>query len=225
MTSAPRPQAGQPLWPAALLIGTGLLGLALLLGGAQAPSWGPPLIGPGGGGGMADLHSGPTVAGARPLPDTELRRRLEAFAASRWPASTLQGVMPFADNTYAVVTDPASGQGLAEVLVDRCSGAVGLEPGPNMVWNVRSGQPGRWMGAPARLTSIGEADARARAATFLTTYLPGAKVRDGHTLAGYYTFDYVLGNALGMLSVNARTGEVWRHTWHGLNRPAARGSR
>lgn len=33
---------------------------------------------------------------------------------------------------------------------------------------------------------------------------------------GYYTFDFGRKEVEGMLSVNAYTGEVWVHTWHGF---------
>ncbi|WP_188905401.1 hypothetical protein [Deinococcus aerophilus] len=74
------------------------------------------------------------------------------------------------------------------------------------------------MREPAGALPYSEADARTLASTFVATYLPGATVEEGHTLSGYYTFDYRQGGAEGMLSVNARTGEIWRHTWHGLSR-------
>ena len=36
------------------------------------------------------------------------------------------------------------------------------------------------------------------------------------TFPGYYTFDTTVnGKAHGMLSVNASTGAVWHHGWHG----------
>ena len=90
MTWAPRPGDGRhqrrSLWPAGLLIGTGLLGLALFMVVAQSPDWGPAMMGAGNTGMMGALSSA-TAAGTLPLADIELRRRLEAFAASRWPAS------------------------------------------------------------------------------------------------------------------------------------------
>jgi hypothetical protein len=39
---------------------------------------------------------------------------------------------------------------------------------------------------------------------------------DGRAFPGYYTLDTVAnGKTAGMLSVNARTGAVWYHGWHG----------
>lgn len=40
--------------------------------------------------------------------------------------------------------------------------------------------------------------------------------RDGRTFPGYYTLDTTRnGKTTGMLSVNAKTGAVWYHGWHG----------
>ena len=60
-----------------------------------------------------------------------------------------------------------------------------------------------------------QAAAQALAEGFLAGYLPGASVLEGTAFPGYYTFDFGRGEVEGMLSVNAATGEVWVHTWHG----------
>lgn len=100
---------------------------------------------------------------------------------------------------------------IARGLVDRYTGAVFPEPGPNMVWN------GRWgmMASMGAATSSDEAGAQHLAEQFLAGYLPGANVLEGTPFPGYYTFDYGRGQIEGMLSVNAATGEIWIHTWHG----------
>ena len=60
------------------------------------------------------------------------------------------------------------------------------------------------------------ASAQKLAATFVAGYLPTGKVLEGFAFPGYYTFDYGRKAIEGMLSVNAYTGEVWVHGWHGL---------
>jgi len=73
-------------------------------------------------------------------------------------------------------------------------------------------QPGSRSSSP----QVSEAQARQQADTFLSGYLPGATVGDGDAFYGYYHFDVVRGgHQVGMLSVNAGTGSVWYHTWHG----------
>jgi len=58
--------------------------------------------------------------------------------------------------------------------------------------------------------------ARQLAAQFLTRAYPGATADEGTEFYGYFTFDVERGGKVfGMLSVNAYTGQVWYHTWHG----------
>ena len=44
---------------------------------------------------------------------------------------------------------------------------------------------------------------------------PGPNMIEEGAFPGYYTFDFGRKEVEGMLSVNAYTGEVWVHTWHG----------
>ncbi len=120
-------------------------------------------------------------------------------------------VMAFSNNYYAQLVDD-QGQGVAEVLVDRYSGFVTPEPGPNMMWNTRAGMMGFAFAGQPRFD---EAAAQEKAETFLAAYLPGASVRASQTFSGYTTFDFGREATEGMLSVNAYSGEVWVHTWHG----------
>lgn len=149
-------------------------------------------------------------ATATPITAVDAEQRLQAAAASMGPETTVGEVLPFASNYYAELTD-ANGAGLAEVLVDRYSGAIYPEPGPNMMWN------GRWgmTASVGAATQYDEAAAQQLAETFLAGYLPDATVLEGTAFPGYYTFDYGRGQVEGMLSVNAATGEIWVHTWHG----------
>lgn len=167
---------------------------------------------------------------AEPLGDAELRARLDAAARAFGPDVEVDDVMPFADHSYAQFVGP-DGAGLAEVLVDRYTGVVTPEPGPNMMWNLRTGMGGygmgafgmggnpmgRWGASPnAPRERYDEAEARDLAGTFLDAYLPGAEILAGQTFPGYVTFDYGRdGRIDGMLSVHLGSGQVWPHTWHG----------
>jgi hypothetical protein len=51
----------------------------------------------------------------------------------------LAEVMEFDNNFYAVVTEKSTGTGAFELLVNRYTGAVYPEPGPNMMWNTKYG--------------------------------------------------------------------------------------
>ncbi|MDR7554656.1 MAG: hypothetical protein QN157_03525 [Armatimonadota bacterium] len=98
-------------------------------------------------------------------------------------------------------------------------GAGGPGPyGPGMMgggWCVQGG-PGAAPGAPAATPTITRDRARALAAEYLAQVLPGAVPDEGTAFYGYFTFDVErAGKTIGMLSVNAYTGQVWYHTWHG----------
>ena len=57
-------------------------------------------------------------------------------------------VMEFANNYYAEVREKDTGIGAMELLIDKPSGQVFPEPGPNMMWNAKygmmSGSSGNW---------------------------------------------------------------------------------
>ena len=174
-------------------------------------------------------------ADAQPLADEVLRQRLDAAASAFGPDIVIDDVMPFTDHSYAQLVGP-DGTGVAEVLVDRYTGIVTPEPGPNMMWNLRSGMGGYGMGYGMGGYGMGpwgaqqgatpdrydEAGARELATTFLGSYLPGAEVLAGQGFPGYVTFDYGRdGRVDGMLSVHLGSGQVWPHTWHGAYRGEA----
>jgi hypothetical protein len=180
-----------------------------------------------GGNGMGGTMMSTYAPSARPISQDEARRRAQGFVARYGAQVKIRDFMVFAENYYAQVVDAATGAGLAEVLVDRYTGIVRPEPGPNMLWNTRFGMPGGqfdsgMMGSnqdrpvpstPVRYTQVA---AQKLADTFVAGYLPGGKVLEGLPFPGYYTFDYGRKAIEGMLSVNAFTGEIWVHGWHGV---------
>jgi hypothetical protein len=51
---------------------------------------------------------------------------------------------------------------------------------------------------------------------YLDTAQLGTEVKDADAFYGYYTLEVNKdGKIYGMLSVNANTGAVWYHNWHG----------
>ena len=171
------------------------------------------MMGPGMMGGMGMMQVFPPTAS--PLPAEELVERLEAAAREFGGEATLSDVMHFSNGSYAQVVDE-QGQGLAEILVDRYTGIVTPEPGPNMMWN--EGGVMSWFGNRSPRSSdprYGQEEAAELANTFLNEFLPGAQVVAGQAFPGYYTFDYGIEDVDGMLSIHGQTGQVWLHTWHG----------
>jgi hypothetical protein len=171
-----------------------------------------------------------------PLTIEEARAAVEAFLESLDRDGLAVGeIMIFDNHAYAVVEDTATGQGAFEVLVDPGRRVVHLEFGPSMMWNTVYGMhgsdpvlgagrmPGRMMQgygpetAPASDTPLTEAEARQKAQAYVEAELTGqALSATAEAFPGYYTFDLEQeGKPSGMLSVNAATGQVWVHTWHG----------
>ncbi len=123
-------------------------------------------------------------------------------------------VMEFEDNFYAILLEGATGRGAMEILIDPYRGLVVPEPGPNMMWNEKYGH----MAFGASPDSVSLEAARQIAQDWLDGALPGSRVHEhGTAFYGYFTFDLdgTDGQIAGMLSVDADTGAVWLHTWHG----------
>lgn len=133
----------------------------------------------------------------------------------------LTEVMEFSDNFYAEVEEENTGIHAFELLVDRYTGTVSPEPGPNMMWNTRYGHMGGMMGGWGRQQSgemfVTPDLARDIAQQWLDQNLPGAAAaEDADAFYGYYTIHVMQGGQVsGMLSVNGYSGEVWYHNWHG----------
>jgi hypothetical protein len=137
-------------------------------------------------------------------------------------------VMVFERNTYAIVSEKDTGIGAMELLINGDTGAVGPEPGPNMMWNAKYGMMagsgmgrGGMMGRGAVAQSTGEmtlsaTDAEDVAQRWLDANLPGRTAGEADPFYGYYTLHFLKdGEVDGMLSVHGSTGDVWYHSWHG----------
>jgi hypothetical protein len=61
------------------------------------------------------------------------------------------------------------------------------------------------------------ATARGLAQRWLGSHDPGVEVETGgDAFPGYYTLETLKGGRItGMISINATTGTVWPHWWHG----------
>lgn len=120
-------------------------------------------------------------------------------------------VMQFSNGYYSELLT-ADGAGATEVLIDPGTGAVSLEYGPAMMWNTRYGMH------PTRSTTptVSSDQAVQAAQAWLVNQRGGLTAAEPMAFPGYYTLHTLKdGKLLGMMSVNAVTGAVWYHTWHG----------
>lgn len=167
-------------------------------------------------------------ASARDL--NTVRERANAWLRARG-FDGLEGaeVMAFTRNDYVAVED-ANGHGAFELISGPRGEWLMPEPGPNMIWNTRYGMMGGlgmmggstqgMMGGNSAPRQGGQrisaSRARVIASQWLGKNLPGRRALDPRAFPGYYTIDIGAGaHPVGMLSVNASTGAVWYHTWHG----------
>jgi hypothetical protein len=168
-------------------------------------------------------YAAPFNSNATPLTlDQATQAAKEAIAAYGNPDLTLGEILEFSNNYYVMVREQSTEHDAFELLVDRYSGAVYPEPGPNRMWNTKYGHMGGMMGSwsnvtPATAMTISAQKARSLAQSYLDQVAPGTVVEEQvDTFYGYYTLETLKdGQVSGMLSVNGYTGQVWPHTWHG----------
>ena len=187
------------------------------------------------GGGMMGMPIGTTSA--EPLSIEAAEDAVNRYIASLGDGSLTVGeVMIFDNHAYAQVL--SNGDGAFEVLVDHATGNVYPEPGPNMMWNTEyspmagmggMGMMGRGMmggsfdgmmdgfaAAPEAGEVISAEDSIAIAQRYLDRNLPDTIAEAPDAFPGYYTLHIErAGEIDGMLSVNAYSGQVFVHHWHG----------
>lgn len=222
-------------------IGIGIV-VAALIGLAACtpfggPGYGQPYGGPGGmmGGGMMGGGGGMMGGGwgnynpdpnAKPITIDQAGDAVQSYLKAYYgDRLVLTEIMDFAWNYYAGVEEKGTGIHATELLIDKYTGRVSPEMGPNMMWNAKYSPMGGMMGGmmggyrgglPTANMTVSSAQAKTLAQQYLDTNLPGLTVADADTFYGYYTLHTLKdGEIEGMLSVNGYTGAVWYHTWHG----------
>ena len=141
--------------------------------------------------------------------------RARAATAAK-PAGLHPGEVIQFDNGFYVELKDAAGKAATELIVDPQSGAVNTEPGPAMMWNTRIGMQARGVPRAAGVAPVDPTRARRIATTWLAANRAGTTIGSIDAYPGYFTIDLKLnGKVSGMMSVNAYSGDVWYHTWHG----------
>jgi hypothetical protein len=206
-----------------------------MMGGNGTPT-GPGLMG---GQGMMGGF-GPSAQQATPIGSLDAAKQaFQAYVEKTGnPDLALDEVMQFQWNYYAIVKEKSSGTGAFELLADPRTGAIFPEIGPNMMWNTKYSPmatygggmmggmggfaPGGMMSgtwgptAPAAPPTVTTDQAQQIAQQWLDQSQPGSTTETPDSFPGYFTLHITRdGQITGMLSVNAYTGQVWYHTWHG----------
>jgi len=129
-------------------------------------------------------------------------------------------IMEFSQNFYIELIEEDTGVGAIELLVDKSSGAIFPEYGPNMMWNLKYGMHSRMSLSRSSIDmSIDEDEALDIAGKYLSKINTGESAgKDIEKFYGYYTIhtETENGEVAGMMSVNGYTGQVWYHNWHGI---------
>ena len=202
-----------------LIIGVGAIGAALLLsvaGIATGRMVGWSMGAPGGmmgrvfGGGAGDIGMDRAVKTAQET-------------AASYPSGGLAAdeVIEFTDNYYASIREKGTGIGAFEILIDRATGNVIREPGPDMMWNAKysmmgGGMMGGFGATSSRPMTVTTQQAQDAAQRWLDANRAGANAKSPDSFYGFYTVDFErTGQLVGMVSVNGYTGQVWYHSWHG----------
>jgi hypothetical protein len=199
---------------------------------ADYPGWG--------GGGMMGpgMVNGPwnyvPPGDVKPMSIDEAAAQVEKYLEA-WgnPDLKIAEVMEFSNNFYAEVEEVDTGTRAFELLVNKYTGRIYPEPGPNMMWNLKYGHMGGMAGLmggpwgkgfspydqqdPAEPMKVKPDAAIKKAQKYLDSLYPGLKADNKvDRFYGYYTIHTLKdGKVYGMLSVNGYTGQVWYHTWHG----------
>ncbi len=164
----------------------------------------------------------PYTSNGAPLDITTAKTIAENYVAStNNPDLAVKEVEEYQANFYVQVTEKSTGNGAFELLINKYTGSIYPEMGPNMMWNtkygmMRGGILGGLFGTPTTSMTVTATQATANAQQFLTSNIPGTTTGDLTTFYGYYTVEVLNSTTpYGMLSVNGYTGQVWFHTWHG----------
>ncbi|HUX40045.1 MAG TPA: hypothetical protein VMV83_02670 [Rectinemataceae bacterium] len=183
----------------------------------------PGMMGGGYGGsyGGCGYDDGSLEAARSPMTIDDAKVQADKYLAS-WADANLaiSEIMEFDNQFYVAFAEKDSGVGAFEMLMDKYTGTMTPEPGPDMMWNLKYGMMAR--GATptdsrkiSMPVTIAQADADAQ--KYLDSYNQGYNSEiGGDSFYGYYTIHVLKdGKIIGMLGVNGYTGQVWYHGWHG----------
>ena len=146
---------------------------------------------------------------------TAAKNLADQYIVENYPLLEVEEMMEFSNNFYVIAKETSSQNSALELLIDRNSGRIYQEPGPNMMWNTKYDHHGR-LETPTTVMPIDSEEAVMIAQDWLNNNFFGKRVEETSIFYGYYTMDFGEKEQIfGMLSVNGYSGEVWYHSWHG----------
>jgi len=186
------------------MMGPGMMGPGMM---------GPGMMGPGGTMGSWGLYN----PDAEQISIDDAAEAAEQYLQAYYGKNlVLKEVMDFAWNYYAEVEEEDTGVHALELIIDKYTGQVSPEMGPNMMWNTKYGMMGSYYGEPTTDMPVTPEQAQEVAQKFLDKNLPGYTVGEADTFYGYYTLHTIEdGQIEGMLSVSGYDSSIWYHNWHG----------
>lgn len=213
---------------------TGMMGATGMMSGTSLMSGNGMM----GGTGMMSSTMGPTWLAGDGTAVTSIAAARQRATQAGTRSSLHPGEVIWFDNGFYVELKDATGRSATEVIVDPRTGAVTGEHGPAMMWNTRygmmpassammagtgmmGGSATGMMGTNGATSSqqshaVTSDQARSTAQEWLAANRSGETAQAPDAYPGYYTMETTAsGTTVGMLSVNASTGAVWYHTWHG----------
>jgi hypothetical protein len=162
-----------------------------------------------------------TTNGTRIDIDTAVTIAQNYLTSLNNPDLAVREVEEYTQNFYVQYYEKSTGVGAFEMLIDKNTGAISPEMGPNMMWNTKygmhSGMMGWFTGNPTAPMTVTAEEAENFAQQYLDAHIPGTTVGEAEAFYGYYHVMVLSsGEGYGMLSVNGYTGQVWYHNWHGI---------
>jgi len=139
----------------------------------------------------------------------------EDYLNDNYQLLEVEEIMEFSNNFYIIAKEMDTQNSALELLIDRNSGRIYSEPGPNMMWNTKYGHHKR-LDTPTTQMPVDPESAVMIAQEWLNNNFLGKRVEETSIFYGYYTMDFSEKTKIfGMLSVDGYSGEVWYHSWHG----------
>jgi hypothetical protein len=123
-------------------------------------------------------------------------------------------VYEFTNHFEVEFEEKSTGIHAFEILINKFSGAISPEMGPNVMWNTKYGH---MYYAPSAKMSVTSEQASEIAKNWLASYDANLTLSEGpEVYYGFYEFHVKQdGRTVAQINVNGFSGQVWFENWHG----------